>query len=455
MSDRAPKAVPAEELNASLDELMALAAERGRVARRAKLGPHAGIVTERPDKADITNALREDLRDALEDEIVPAVEAAGGARISEHDIEREIVKKALVSLKLHTLKRIAEDHRLDKRGRAEEVAERLARAYRFDHEAIARLILDHEEEPQPERGHTHRLFPIGDNVDIPQTRERLSAVVDRYIRVGVARWFVFSDLDVQEDSLELHGTVRSYRAFVTSEGSEPSLGASPTEFDTEVELLANRGTAHVGGNVFTARSAMRALEIVSGVERLHYVPFRNQPRGRRLATFEPRTVFLLDLVYNRLTDAGVHDRNLTIARFQTADEEASARPEEAERPSLRAVRFEGDHLLDSPEACSLIAREARALVDISLWVNADIGADERAWFPLHFSIQRDHVQVVTGFGRHRPELAGRLHRRLLDQIDVALEEGPTRVDRLEALAETIEETARTGRRSETPRTLRS
>ena len=438
--------VPAEDLSAEVEELMRFAAERGRVARAAATTAHQGrapVFTTRTDKADITPYLREELQQALEDEVLPAVSAGTERVIRDWELQREVAKKALVGLRLSTLRRLAQEHVLDKRGRSEDVAERLARAYKFDETAIARLVLDNEEEPEPERGHTDRLFPLAATLDLDAVHQKLERVTDRYIRVGVARWFVFEDLQRSERSLLLTGKLRSYKAFVSSETATPHLGATPSESDVRLRVYDGHRLVRIRGNTTaTSRAGMRALEIVTGVSALGYLPVGRAAAKGRLASIDERTALMLDVVYNRLAGAGVRNPNLTVARFQMSEGGTRARGEESDRPAVRAVRFEGDHLLDSAAACHLIAREGRALTDLSLLVslNATNSGDE-ARFPVRIALDRDHGIVVTGFGRERPEASAELHRSLVGVLEDAVNRGIKDPETLETLIARIYERA--------------
>jgi hypothetical protein len=147
---------------------------------------------------------------------------------------------------------------------------------------------------------------------------------------------------------------------------------------------------------------------------------------------------MLDLIYNRVPFAGTTSPNLTAAKFRMEKEAAELESQEdADRPSLRSVRFEGRHLLDSIAACRLIARDARALVDISMTVGFSVGHDEEEIrFPIRFVLEQDHVAVMTGFGLI-PQFARTLHDKLIKGAESTIEEGIANLERLEDLAERI------------------
>jgi hypothetical protein len=441
-------------LASDVEELITLARERGSASRRERRGDtsHESPYRERrePDRSSTQEILGDELRELLEDEVVPAYPDDPG--FVESEFHREVVKKALVGLHAATLREVAESQLLDKRGSVEQVAERIARAYQYDDAEIARLILENEEEPEPDRGHVSRLFPTARAVDLSSAVERIKAVMGRLVRTGVARWLEIDEVLKAEtgNQAQINARLRTYKAFVSDLGDEPTLGSSPTETDVSIvlangqpNLLAQGADANASRIATRGIAAVIEMPLASGLS-------LGRPLSGHLATFDERTVVLLDLVYSRLDRLGIAERNLTVARFVTEkdDDASTTRPEEAGEPSLKAVRFEGHHLLDSPQACQLVALGGRGLVDISLWVAAPLLADdggETPWFPIRFTLERDHVGVVTGFGRWNPERSLRLHEMLIGEVEAAMSSGPDDPEALEELAERIYGTARSGK----------
>jgi hypothetical protein len=154
---------------------------------------------------------------------------------------------------------------------------------------------------------------------------------------------------------------------------------------------------------------------------------------------------MLDALANRLREARLVAPNLTVARFRVGDTPVDTDDEDevVRRPSLRAVRFEGDHLLDSAPACKLLAEEGRELVDIAMHIDVPAGnGSETTRFPARVAVDRDHALVMTGFGTRRPELSVGLQRTLVDSVTAELRDGFADPARLQRLCERILERAR-------------
>ena len=459
VSDPKPKQViAAEAIAAEVDALMQFAAERGRVAAQTgrRPGKAAGPVrTRRSDKPDISALLREDLMTELAQGVVTSVEPEAHGGLLDWEIQREVVKKALMNLGQARLRQIAKELRLDRRGKVEALAERVARAYRYDNHDIAQLILDNEEEPEPDRGHVDRLYPLVEPLDVASVEQRIDSVRGRFIRVGVARWFVFSDLERRSETrLHVNGTLHTYRAYVVREEEEGDddatvevavLQATPTITPIEIVVVDGATTLRVSGvGVYQSRSAAHAFESVTGTELRGSLPLDPGPTEGVLGTFAWSTVFMLELLQNRLPDEGLTERNVTVARFQMDSTVREETDEDDARPALREVRFEGAWLADSVPACRFIAIEGRGLVDLSLRVAADGADDDDPRYPVRVAIERDHVLVLTGFGRREPEGSVQLHSRLVRAVGRAIDEGVSHHTRLMRLAERMAERAASG-----------
>jgi hypothetical protein len=425
-----------EELERAVADFLEVAeAEAGRIRNRNR----GRVYRRKPERqSNVSALLAESLRGVLEDEVVPAV-ATPGSKILPTEFERELIKKALVGLKSDGLRTIARRHTLESRGGIEQLATRIGQFYKWDNEAVARLVLENEPEPSPERGHVDRLFLLADEPELEYVARRLEYVIGRYIRIGIAKWFVFEDLDVDDVRVRLRGTLRAYRADVSGETESPTV-VPVVRADNPLDVIIDRsGLIRVRrGNLYESSAATEAFAIATQMRPLDYVPLRtSRIRQGAALSFAPASLFMLDLLTARIGRSGIHDRNLTVARFRVDEHAIVHDAENASKPRLHAVRFEGAHLLDSAAACKLLADEGRALVDVSLTAISPPRNDgESARFPIRFAIEHDHVLVMTSFGVV-PELSFGMHEAVIAAARDEILEGIADPDGLMNVAERI------------------
>ena len=165
-----------EVLTERIDQLLRLSNQMGHEIQRER---RKSGIAYRVDWSppNINRFIAEDLRIALEDEIVPAsVEEDTGTGISDRERNREVIKKALIGLKLATLRDIARDRRLPAGGSIEDVATQIGAAYHWDEEAVARLVLDFVAEPVEVHGHSSHLYGLESTIDLASTRQKLEYV---------------------------------------------------------------------------------------------------------------------------------------------------------------------------------------------------------------------------------------------------------------------------------------
>lgn len=421
-----------EDFDAQIDQILALARERGEAIRRRNKGVYRRVKTP-----NISDLLRDELRQILEDEIVPATAEVPVRAIMDWEYHQELIKKALVGLKLPALRDIARSQQLVATGGREALATEIGRYYHWDDEEIARLILENEEEPPTERGWTDRMFPVRDISRFQYITDRMGYVLNRYIRIGIARWFVFDRVEVQDENLVVAGTVRSYQArVIVDEENNPELNAIPSEHAATALVSAEDNIVRIrNASAADARGLVRAIELAARIEPLGYVPMRGQANGSTVG-FDRTALFMLDLLAHRLPASGLRNLDLTVARFKVGEERDE--DEGPARPTLKAVRFEGRYLLDSAPACKLLAEESRALVDVSLRVSSPPRADgEAGRFPVRIANEGDHMLVTTGYGGDHPELFPIVHRALLGAVEDEMKHGFVSVERLQELCNRI------------------
>lgn len=428
--------VPAESLDVAVERLLTEAAAEG---KRWSLIP-GRVRTTVPSKPAIEDMLSDRLRRALEHEVVALNPSVGGGDISQRDVNEEVVKKALVALRLSTLKSLANERGVAVAGKAEEIAERIGRAYQWDPNEVARLILEHEEEPSPDRGHVTRLFPLAGTPDIERVYARLRQTAGHYIRIGVARWFVFNRvLNESADSVRVEGSHRWYRATVDDYAGLPRLTPVPSEDTASAWIRRTDSLIQIdGASSGAAKACAAAIQTGGDLQGRGYVPLAGMVND----DLEAHSAFMVDLLVNRFRMAGFEEMDLTVTKFKVGEEVGWDDEGQAEnRPALRSVRFEGRHLLDSKVACELLT-VGRPLVDMSLSVRVRSDDKHRvARFPIRVAIENNHVLVATGYGSGDPELSLKAHRAALGAVKQEVETGVADSARLEAYAGRIVERA--------------
>jgi len=409
---------------------------------------------DRADDADrfgaAHSAVRQALHAYLADEIVPAIEQEGDTGIRVSEAEHEQVKRALAHLKLGVLRDIARQRGVDAAGDLDLVTGRIGYALNWDREAVARLILDHtEESPEVATGHSTRVFALRGELSVDEVADRLSYVSGRYIRTGIARWFVFEDSRLVPPLLRVEGAVEAFRAEARELDDSPFLDATPTRAEVEIELSSDSNVALVhGASAQNARGSLTALSTAAKVEHPDYVPRAELNAGVLPGRIHPTSFFMLDLVYSRLRGSLFRERNPILARFRFSKSDEEEQDQSGTRkPRLRAVRFDGEHLLDSREACSLLWLEGRPLVDLTVRVQARGDGDEN-WgrFPVRITIETDHVAVSTGYGSASLDRSQEVHRASVAAVQSALIGPEPDWERLNAVEAHIEKVAT----SETP-----
>lgn len=353
---------------------------------------------------DFTELLREDLKAHFEDEIIPAIpNANGGGYIDETELRHELAKKALVGLKLSRLREGAEEIGAPLAGArtSEEIAAAIAKALHWDDEAVARFVLENEEEPTDNSGHSTRLYPLADSTaNVDEIGSAVQRLIGRYIRVGLARWYVFDDSSQTDDGVRLSGKFMSYSADVDPTKDRASLKSVPKVQDVDAIITPSRGVVEVRKAAWgAAKAAVFAASAVLDQQTLEYVP--NTGRGAEPVSGKVHgsAEFLLSVLHNRLPDAGVDSVNPTVARFKL---DSVGESTSDDSPALKAVRFEGNHILDSAAACRFIVVEGRQLANISFRMYLKLsdaeGTMQHSSFPVKIALESDHVQVVTGLG---------------------------------------------------------
>lgn len=420
-----------EDLDKALHQLRTDLAEAGsRLAHATAVEPD----DDRPPvyAPDLSDRAEEALRGLLEEETFALVEPDGPVGIDVHELHHEVLKKALVGLKGRVLRELARTRGLRPASKLDDLAKQVAASYEWDEPAIAQLVLDYTEDPrETEGGPTTRLFVLTAPIDLAQIEDRLAYVDGRYYRTDIAKWFTFERYDRVGSTLKVSGRLQSYRARVDPDDADRLTSEQETSV-ASLDVSDGSRTTRVHGakNQAVARSMMAAFKVATLADALDYVPNSGSNAAIRPRTLHLSTEFLLDLVTHRLRGRLFKQRNPILAKFRYAkseptSQEAGMAGPGPRKPSLRAVRFEGENLLDSTAACGLMWNEGRPLVDLTVDVAVTASDDDPTVLsrvPIRIALERDHVLIATGLSSNI-NLTNEVHRSVVDQVEQVITEG--------------------------------
>jgi hypothetical protein len=408
---------------------------------------------------DFTNLLQADLKAYFEDEIVPAIpNAQGGGLIDETELRHELAKKALVKLKLSALREGAEELGAPLAGArtSEDIAAAVAKSLEWDSEAVAKFVLAHEEEPTENRAYSARLYPFSeDSATSEEVESEVSKFMGRYIRVGLARWYAFVDVQRTDDGVKIFGKHMSYKADVDPASEHASLRSFSKFEDVESHISSEHKVVEVsdaGGQA--ARAAVFAATAVLNQRIRGYLPHAGSGAKRVEGKIHGSAEFILDILHNRLPAMGVEKVNPTLARFRFAHDQTA----NENKPVVKAVRFEGNHILDSAQACRFIVEEGRPIANIAFRMQLTRPCDDEpgvartSHFPVKISLEEDHVQVVTGLGDD-PVGARSAHRTVTIAVCTEMERGREDDHALDDLIERMKRRAESDESSSEPSIL--
>lgn len=440
------RVVRSEDLDARLRGLVSEAMAVGREVSAAATA--AGQTARRhPDKPGGEEELLKTLREALEDEVEIAVPTDGEAAIDESEVDREIAKRALMHLKLPTLREVAESMDLPRSGNLEEVVDRIARRLQSDPYEIARLIVKYEAEPAPERRFASRIFNVREPLDNPERLgERIGYLADRYIRTGIARWVVFETVRATPALLSVDGTFRSYRADAERFDDDYRLRADPHSAPASLRMFKGETSVEVRAKgELESKAFVLALQRASSFKWEKRLPISQGLANEDLWGWHPWSIFLVDLLNARFRSSNVEIFDMSTAGFRTGREPVG---EESDRPAVRSVRFQGRHLLDSLVACELIV-SGQALAELGMTVRYRHKSDTYL-LPLTIKLAEDHATVLTSFGLNDPSIAGSLHHEIVQGLRQSFQRGLADERALLRLAEQIRERAESEETPEHP-----
>jgi hypothetical protein len=442
MTDQ-PKPTTREQLDEELNELLDVMDKAGReanlVAKKEGLD-RAKIPSRVPVRDESFQALRE----LVEDHVLVTSPVTDQDEIDPWEEHREIAKRALANLKLPQLRAIAESIGVPKSGSRDPLLERIVRRLQANEAEIARLVVMYEENLPTELRHTARLYPLQHPIPSAGVAERLKGYARRYIRVGIAQWFIFRTIEETDRGIEVDGVYRSYRvgAAEASDG-EATYELKPDRRDLVASALIRPGSSFVemrAGGATESRALARAVELAAGLPRNETLPSGSSPQWDD-RQWDAGTLVLLDLLNSSLRSDAVQVANLTMAGFEMSRGASSVSDERTvDKPQVRSVRFHGQHILDSRPACEMIVEHERlAHIALLAWFRPNRG--ERVLLPVRVDLESDHATVITGFGMEAREVSAQLHRLLIRDVEKKLIQGPSDPEGLRKLMTQIEERA--------------
>lgn len=415
-----PAFVLSENLGEVISELIDHAVVAGELSTKA--GEQAG---EALLEVDASGEGQESARVALEEILAADVNLAAAADdedgIPETERELEITKSALLRLRMGELRKIAEVEDLPLLRGKEDLAAAIVRRYKASRKEIAQLVL--EKLPDGvESGHTTHLIQLTESPDLDTARARLSELKGHYLRLEVAHWLVFTEVADGPSLVRFSGQMRYYDVAAQREGGEPEIAARRRRAQVEVRLRKGVEWVEIDGRNLTEirriRSAFgRALDVHTRPSLSVSVPSFEGVAG----TLDRNTLLMLSILETGLRDELVDYASFTAADFaKPAADGAEAEPL---RPSVRQVKLSGNHILSSPDACRLIAREGQKIVSVEFRARYRRGADAPAHFSsVRISLFPDQATIMTSYGGD-PTASGQLHTELTRRLRRALDRG--------------------------------
>lgn len=388
-----------------------------------------------PGKPELVEEARAALEELLATDINLAAEADDEDDIPAKERELEITKSALLRLKTGELRKIAKEEDLPLVRGKEGLASTIARRYNASREEIAELILGKLQD-NPETGHTTHLIPLAAEPDLSTTKDRLAELQGHYLRLEVAHWLVFLDSDGDEGKVSFTGEMRYYDVAAQREGGEAEIAARRRKAAVEVRLRKGVPWAEIDGRNLTRIRRMRsAFGRALDVQTQPALPITVPALEGAAATLDRHTLLVL-----RILETGLRDEFIDYASFTAADftnpkkEGVEADPL---RPTVKQVKLAGQHILSSPDACRLIAREGQRMVTVEFRARYRQSLKGPSHFSsVKISMAPDQATVMTGFGGD-PKVARRLHDELVKRLRKAIDRGVTTAADLDAIVDQI------------------
>jgi hypothetical protein len=432
----APGLVVEDEYLESLTNLLALARQEGRNNQAEAQTEERSNTFNLATISDLTSETLESLRAYLAESDVFAHMASDSGDIPESIQAREIEIAALSRLKLADLEELATTKGVPLIASKERLAELIVGA-NVTREEIAELAL-READLSVDTGLVTRLFPLVAPPDVSHAATRLKRTQGRYVKLRLARWFIYDEARLLDHVVVLRGRMRSYRSKPVLEVEGHRLNVDPHSAKMVVRLRRGRKWAEVDGRQVTdARDIGPVLARGGGVAFEETLSLPLPALEEAMGSWSRRTVWMLALLQLHLESDGISILDYAMAHFEAPGSEP-ARPDE---PRIAAVELRGQHVGDSRDACQRIV-EGAGLLAVELKLTFVPNNKDSYLIPVRVGIDDTCATVETGAGQDVPaDVSTLLHRTLIDRLCHALD---TTVDtpRISSLVRKIIERAR-------------
>lgn len=401
----------------SLNDLLTLAREEGaRNQAEAQQEERVGAFNM-AQVSDLTAETLERLRTYLETSVFFAHDT-DDSEIPEEEQARDIEIAALSRLKLADLEELAAERGVPLVASKEGLAELIVRRSDITREQIAEFAL-RETDLSIDTGLVTRLFPLPDAPDLTTAASRLAVARRRYLKLRLARWFIFDDVTKTADLVRLSGRIRSYRTKPVLEVEGHRLNVNPHAADLTIRLRRGRHWAEVDGRQLTdATDCSTVMARGAGVPFSPTLGLLLPAVTGTLATWSRPTVWMLSFLQDHLENNSISIHNYRMAHFEATD---LATPTAPDQPRIAEVELRGQHVGASRDACQRIV-EGAGLVNVELVLSFALSATENHLIPVRVGVSEECATIATAAGKAVPAAAATvLHRALIENVRRALD----------------------------------
>ncbi|HEY3544133.1 MAG TPA: hypothetical protein VGK79_16470 [Gaiellaceae bacterium] len=415
-----PLLTSSDQLIDGLDELFAAMEATGAAMGREAVTKEEMVVTFEND--DPTLIARGMVVDAIAgyESLVPELDDRGAVPASVE--RRSISRAAFLRLAVDDLRELAAGGVLPEVASATkaELVRALTDRYGDDIDEVARLVL-RDTGRDPGFGLVTRLQPLENAPNLEATATVLRGLRGHYLEVKAAVFFVFREVTAEDDgTLRIAGRIRSFAVVPAEVAGEIRMSPRPHSEDVTVVLRPDQPWAEVSVHrptdlVNIATVLRRTGEVRPSTGVVPPDPLLASP----YATWDTRTLWLLDLLRRDLQAVELRLEDTVMANFVSPREDAPLVDEEGRRiPAVQSVRLHGQLLHDHPEACARIAARAHMKdLEMSLAVRVDANTGETRFVRVRLSWEPDHLAVLTAADVDRLNVA--VHQQLVRIVRAA------------------------------------